>query len=194
MTMIARLAVSGLLIALVCLLSLGAFLALLWLHLFDVIPILFYRGIVISFVVGLVVLLAVLAMSGRFARQTSPFVRSFAAVSAAASAFCFLMFFHLMIPVSLDRSISVFMLASIGDAPQGLSKAEIEKVFVDTYVTRYDAFGRRVSEQAETGNIVLQDGRYRLTEQGRRFIAFSRSLTMAMGIDPRFVFPNGKAP
>jgi len=175
-------------------LSLAAFLGLLWLHVFDFIPILFYRGIVISFAVGLLVLVVVHWLSGRFARQTSPFVRAFAAVSAAASAFSFLMFFHLMIPVSLDRSISVFMLASIGDAPQGLSKSEIEKVFIDTYVTRYDAFGRRVSEQAETGNIELKDGRYRLTEQGRRFIAFSRSLTLAMGIDPRFVFPNGKAP
>jgi hypothetical protein len=171
--------------------ALAGYLAILSSHALDFIPILFYRGLAVAFLLGAVVFIAILFLPAIVGKWSPPSAMRFQwAVSSAASVAFFIGFFHILMPVSLDRSISVFMLASIAQSPDGLSKQQIEQRFSDVYITAYDAFGRRIFEQSETGNITMKNGKFVLTQRGTDFIALSRRLVDSADLDRRFVYPD----
>jgi hypothetical protein len=96
---------------------------------------------------------------------------------------CFLVLF----PVTIDRSISVFLLARI-EAGQPLTAAQLQQGFADEYIVEMQQIPRRVREQAISGNIdVAADGAITLTPRGKRFNALARRASVWFGTDPRFV-------
>lgn len=148
--------------------------------LFAGISILFYRGLILC---GLSAVLVMAAMAPRRWRFDPATI-----VAAGALSLSFNICFLIVLPVTLDRSISVFMLSEIEQHQnEALDDRRITEIFVRKYVGDMRQMDRRIAEQTASGNITTVDGNIRLTEQGRRFLALSRALARLFGTDPRFV-------
>ncbi len=147
--------------------------------LFAGIPILFYRGLLLCALSASLVM-AAMALRRRFDLATI--------IAAGSLSLSFNICFLIVLPVTLDRSISVFMLAQIEQhQDEALDSRRITDIFVQKYVGDLRQMDRRIAEQTVSGNITTIDGNIRLTEQGHRFLAFSRTLARLFGTDPRFV-------
>jgi hypothetical protein len=94
-------------------------------------------------------------------------------------------------PVTVDRSLSIFLLSRFAAAEQGLTAQEARDVFVARYVDAWDQIGRRLSEQERSGNLAHKGDRWEITTQGRAVMKSSQGMAALFGTDPRFV---GKAP
>jgi hypothetical protein len=90
-------------------------------------------------------------------------------------------------PVTVDRSISVFMLSQFDAAGRPLTATEARDAFVDVYVDDWAQIDRRLKEQALSGNLEQGPGGWRLTPQGRAFVNTARLVSRLFGGDPRFV-------
>lgn len=156
--------------------------ALLASGLFAGSTILFYRGLTLAALAALAAgcIGAIIARK----RGTAPLAVASALTCFSVSA-CFLVLF----PVTIDRSVSVYLLATIDrQGPKGISSAQLETAFVSGYVRDMRAIDRRIAEQRLSGNVVQDlQGTVRLTAQGRRFVALSRSAAHLLGTDRRFV-------
>jgi hypothetical protein len=143
------------------------------------VQILFYRGVLLA-------MIAAVATVGALAlllRGRDPSL----AIAAGVASFSFNICFLVLLPVTVDRSVTVFLLSTIDRQP-GLTEAELERTFVDRYVVGMRAMDRRITEQSLSGNIeVGPDGGVRLTPQGERFMGFSRAISTIFRTDPRFV-------
>jgi hypothetical protein len=146
------------------------------------IRILFYRGIILAIAAAIVTGIAALWPTRRTRDSALP-------IAAAALSLSFNICFLVLLPVTVDRSISVYLLSTIErEQAEGIDGPALQRAFVDGYVVRMDAVGRRIDEQRTTGNVtVAPDGKIHLTSQGRRFMALSRTVARVFGTDPRFV-------
>jgi len=149
--------------------------------LFAGIPILFYRGLLLCALSATLVMAAMaLLRKWRFDPATI--------IAAGSLSLSFNICFLIVLPVTLDRSISVFMLTQIEQhQDEALDSQRITDIFVQKYVGDMRQMDRRIAEQTVSGNVTTIDGNIRLTEQGHRFLAFSRTLARLFGTDPRFV-------
>lgn len=149
--------------------------------LFAGIPILFYRGLLLCALSAMLVMAAMaLLRKWRFDPATI--------IAAGSLSLSFNICFLIVLPVTLDRSISVFMLTQIEQhQDEALDSQRITDIFVQKYVGDMRQMDRRIAEQTVSGNVTTIDGNIRLTEQGHRFLAFSRTLARLFGTDPRFV-------
>ncbi len=112
------------------------------------------------------------------------------AVSACAfaggTAVCLL----IVLPVTIDRSISVFMLTQMAAQPDhAFTPSELRSLFVDAYVTRYRQIERRLEEQEVSRNVAQTASGFRITLQGLVFVRFARFLSGVFQTDRRFVTP-----
>jgi len=147
------------------------------------ITILFYRGVVLGVVAAVLTGLAGALLGSRM-RDSS------LAISAAAVSFSLNVCFLVLLPVTVDRSVTVYLLSTI-EQRDALAPQALEQAFVSGYLENMHAIDRRIDEQRRSGNITVgADGKVRLTEQGRRFMAFSRTIARLFGTDPRFVGGN----
>jgi len=190
MVMLRTVAVLAAYYALAAVLGLALFLGVTALGLFDGISILFYRGLV-----ELAVLLPVLALvltlllrlpwsAGLLARRD--------AVAAAVVGICLNLTFFVLVPVTVDRSVSVFMLSRIEEASAPPTAEELRQAFTARYLREWDQVGRRLREQMVSGNVARSgEGHYRLTPQGESFMRTARFISRLFGGDPRFVGRDG---
>ena len=97
-----------------------------------------------------------------------------------------------LIPVTVERSVSVFMLSYMEEnKSQTFTQEEIGEVFTTKYVTDYGAFDKRFNEQIETGTIVDNgDGTYSITPAGENIVNMFRVVARMFDTDPRLVYPN----
>ena len=166
-------------------LTLFGFVVYLLLFLGDIagsISILFYRGVILAF--GAAIITGMLALW--FSRRTRD---SSLPIAAAALSLSFNLCFLVLLPVTIDRSISIYLLSTIerGESRQITSRA-LKTDLIDGYVVRMNAVNRRLDEQRRSGNISIDaEGTIRLTLQGARFMAFSRMIAKLFHTDPRLV-------
>lgn len=162
------------------------YLLLFWAGLGGSIAILFYRGVVLALVAAIATGVAG-AWLGRRSNDGS------LAIAGAALSLSFNLCFLVLLPVTVDRSVSVYLLSTIEQHQQaGISADTLQNAFIDGYVVRMGAIDRRIDEQRRSGNIsIAPDGKVRLTAQGRRFMTLSRLVARLFRTDPRFV---GAAP
>lgn len=103
---------------------------------------------------------------------------------------CVNLAFFILVPVTVERSVSVFMLSYMDTYDKGYTQEEIGEIFVDKYVNEYGAFEKRFNEQLETGSIVLNpDGTYSITDTGRFIVKMFRLTSDVYKTDPRLVNP-----
>ena len=99
--------------------------------------------------------------------------------------------FFTLVPVTVERSVSVFMLSYMETYPEKTyTEEEIGKIFVDKYVYEYGAFEKRFDEQLTTGTIEKNaDGSYSITSKGRFIVNLFRLIADLFGTDERLVQP-----
>lgn len=167
------------------LLVVGSVTALFWIGFLQQSFILFYRGLVlIAF--GEAFCFVVLLFACRQWPQWKVRDAVSASVFAAGIAFCLL----IVLPVTIDRSISVFMLTEMAAQPdRGFTSLDMRNLFVDVYVERYRQIERRLEEQKISGNVTPTATGFRITPQGLAFVRFARLLSKIFQTDPRFVTP-----
>ena len=163
----------------------GSVVALSWIGFLGQISILFYRGLVLI-AVGEIFCFAVLLL----ARRTWPVWHVRDAVSACAFAGGIAVCLLIVLPVTIDRSISVFMLTQMAAQPDhAFTPSELRGLFIDVYVERYGQIERRLDEQQVSRNVTQTANGFRITPQGLAFVRFARALSIIFQTDRRFVTP-----
>lgn len=140
----------------------------------------FYRGLVLLALVGLVVAAVLLAMRQTVLRGLIG-IRDILLILSLLLSVNVVFFTHL--PVTADRSISVFMLAWMNRAEGPLTAEEIEQGIVQEYVIDRDAIAKRLEEQLVTGTLVAEGDGYVLSDEGRSLIALYELIARAFNID-----------
>lgn len=156
------------------------------LGLFGGIAILFYRGLA-DLAAIIPVLMLVLALLLRLPWPAG-LLAGRDVVAAAVVAIALNLAAFVVGPVTVDRSVSVFMLSRLAQAQAPVTAEDLRGDFATMYLREWDQVGRRLTEQIASGNVEqTPDGRYRLTAQGRSFMATARTMSRLFGGDPRFV-------
>jgi hypothetical protein len=87
--------------------------------------------------------------------------------------------------VTIDRSISVYLLSRLDTQP--MTTEMLRDRFIREYVGSMDQINRRVEEQQVSGNLLIdRAGVIHLTAQGHRFLEDARLGTRLFGTDTRF--------
>ncbi len=95
-------------------------------------------------------------------------------------------------PAVLDRSVSLQMLDSLDAGGQvGMTEDDVTQAFVDGYLDGNEAMRKRLSEHVGYGFIVVDDGRYYITDAGRRFMQLARFVSRLFDFDERIVSHRG---
>lgn len=171
-----------LLLAGLTLLGFAIYVLLFWAGVGSAMTILFYRGVALAIIAAVVVGLVALWPARRKSDSSLP-------IAAAALSLSFNICFLVLLPVTVDRSVSVYLLSTIEQRQDaGMTPDELQRAFIDGYVVKMGAIDRRIAEQRTSGNITVDaSGKVRLTSQGEHFMAFSRLVARLFGTDPRFV-------
>ena len=147
--------------------------------------VLFYRGVgaLLGVFLVLIVLLATV-----LPRLPDPALLQQADAAGAAIVAASLLFAAFVLgPVTVDRSVSVFLLSQFATAERPLTAEETRDGFVRAYVGDWAQIDRRIKEQWLSGNIEPTAGGWRLTRQGHVVIMLARGMSALFGGDPRFV-------
>lgn len=117
---------------------------------FDFIEIYFYRSIVIlifTCIITFIMELTIKLVSKKSIYDYKDIILSITLIG------CINMVWLSSAVVSLDRSLSVFLLSYMAKEERYYSEQEIEEIFQETFVKKYGMLDRRFWEQIETGNI-----------------------------------------
>ena len=94
-----------------------------------------------------------------------------------------------LIPVTVERSVSVFMLSYMSDhSDTAYTEDDIEEVFIDEYVETYGAFQKRFYEQGVTGSIEETENGYVITDRGETLVSMFRFIGKIFGTDQRLLY------
>lgn len=127
----------------------------------------FYRGMVYILLTSVFLLLSF------------RLIRKYVSYTVSTQIACVCMFlslqsmFFVLVPVTLDRSISIFILGEFeraGDA--GISELQMEQSFTENYVKRKQALPKRFTEQLQTKSISKTSSGYVITPWGKRLVSF----------------------
>ena len=173
--------------ALIYLVCTAIFIFLFHTNLFDNMDILMYRGAVFVLIAG-----AIAAVVMGIVRKFWGFVTKRDIILMFTLFCCLNMMFLTLVPVTVERSVSVFMLSYMEEnSDQTFTEESVSEVFVEKYVDDYGAFEKRFHEQVETGNIVQNpDGSYSITESGKFVVKVFRVVSDWFGTDQNLVYPN----
>lgn len=165
----------------------GTVIALFWIGFLHEISILFYRGLVLIAIATLFCFVVLMLASRKW-----PTWKPRDAVSACAFACGVAVCFLIVLPVTIDRSVSVFILTRMAALPErAFTPAEMRAVFTDVYLGRYQQIERRLEEQEISGNVARDGAGFRITPQGLAFVRLARVLSTVFQTDPRFVTTDG---
>jgi len=149
--------------------------------------ILFYRGLALIAVAFVATFAAVFLLARRGPIDG---VRGRDAFSAAVLSLAFNLCFLVIFPVTIDRSISVFVLGQMAaHADHTYSADQMAKVFTDVYVGEDEQIDRRMHEQLTSGNVERVGDGYRISAHGKAFIQTSKLIAWMFDGDTRFVSP-----
>jgi len=80
--------------------------------------------------------------------------------------------FAISVPTVVDRSLSMYILEKLQQRGGGIQLAAFDSVFKDEYMKEHRLVDIRLTEQQQSGTIVIEHGCVKLTEWGR-FVARS---------------------
>lgn len=82
--------------------------------------------------------------------------------------------FAISVPTVIDRSLSFYILEKLQQRGGGIRLDSFEAVFTKEYVKEHHLVDVRLTEQAQSGTIVIENGCVKLTEKGDSLATFSR--------------------
>lgn len=101
---------------------------------------------------------------------------------------CMNMVLFTLIPVTVERSISVYMLSYMSDhQEETFTEKEIQEVFIKEYVQEFGAFQKRFEEQDVTGSIEQEEDGYKITQRGERLVDLFRLIAKLFNTDRRLL-------
>jgi len=168
--------------------SFFAVVLLIRLPLFKGINVLMYRGIIMIIIAG--ALASCLLVLFRKWKKIS-WLKTKDAVMVFIITCCINMVFFTLIPVTVERSVSVFMLSYMDTYNEkSFTREDIEEVFEKKYVDEYGAFEKRFEEQISTGTIKRnEDESYSITSKGSFIVGLFRLISNMYDTDKRLVYP-----
>jgi len=155
--------------------------------LFAGMGVLMYRGIIFIIITGILS-----AVTMGVIRKFWDFISIRDIIMMFVIFCCVNMVLFTLIPVTVERSVSVFTLSYMDEnSDHPFTKEEVEEIFTSKYVKDYGAFDKRFDEQIVTGTIVDNgDGTYSITDSGRRIVGMFRTVAKWFNTDMRLVYPN----
>ncbi len=158
-----------------CALGFGLLVSGFRVGLLDRLDILFYRGLALIGLCALVTF-AILAWGAHRLRDIG--LRDLGARDAFAATVLSLslnLSFLVVVPVTVDRSISIFMLGQMAArADEAFTPEAMSALFVARYVTQGRQIERRLHEQTVSGNVAPAGAGYRITPHGLAVVATAR--------------------
>lgn len=170
---VAGLAVSlGITYVVACALGFGLLVLGFKVGLLGQIDILFYRGLVLI-VFAFLGTFALIVFGLRWLHPHGLGARD--AFAAAILSLSLNLSFLVVVPVTVDRSISIFILGQMAAAPgETFTPGSMTALFTQIYVTDHHQIERRLHEQAVSGNVEKDDGGYRISARGKQVVAAAR--------------------
>ena len=173
--------------ALIYVVCTAGFIGLFHTSLFGDMEVLMYRGIAFLLIAGVVsaVIMGIVRMFWGFVT-----IRDIIMMFCIFC--CVNMVFLTLVPVTVERSVSVFMLSYMQEnKDQTFTEESVGEVFTTKYVEDYGAFEKRFEEQVVTGTIVQnEDGTYSITPKGEFVVEAFRTIAEWFDTDRRLVYPN----
>ncbi len=162
------------------------FVALFHTSLLSKLHVLMYRGIVYLVLAGIVaaVCMGICRMRWKSLFDVKDIVLMFLGFC------CVNMVLFTLIPVTVERSVSVFTLSYMMENPGVYTVSDMEDIFHKTYVCEFQAFDKRFEEQIISGNVEEKDGGYVLTKRGEFTVNFFRTISSLFNTDERLIYPN----
>ena len=167
----------------------GTILCILLFHtpLFSGMDVFFYRGLLIILCSGLASAACMEALRRR-KKELQITVRDL--LLLFVSFVCIQTLFFTHVPVTAERSVSVFMLGYMADHDDhAFTGEELEDFFISCYVQDRGAVAKRLHEQEVTGTIVRDGGGYRITDAGKRLMDLYERVAVLYGLDDDIVHP-----
>lgn len=163
---------------------------IVWIALFHT-PILaasvfFYRGLILLAVLAMVVTIVLTTLS-RTSYRGLIGIRDILLIVSLLVSVNVVFFTHL--PVTADRSISVFILAEMNRAEGPLTSEQIADSVIREYLLERGAIEKRLDEQVVTGTVVRSEGAYAISDEGRWLIGAYQLIARAFNIDPENLSP-----
>lgn len=103
---------------------------------------------------------------------------------------CVNMVLFTLIPVTVERSVSVFTLSYMAENPKVYTVEEMEDIFNEKYVQEFEAFDKRFKEQIVSGNVDETEEGYIINDRGKATVKFFRVIGSLFNTDERLVYPN----
>lgn len=150
----------------------------------------FYRGIFLlgcSIIITLVVLITLRKLLN--AKMKASYDLFFSLEnSLSAIVFCssFCLSFFVIVPVTIERSVTTFMLGRM-ERSGPMTKDQIRSLLAIDYMDETNAVERRTNEQIISGNLKVNDnGEFELTNNARWFLRFSEFLAALFSVQPSY--------
>lgn len=78
------------------------------------------------------------------------------------------------VPTVIDRSLSFYILEKIQDRGGGIKKSKFKEIFSKEYLLEYQLVKVRLTEQLESGTIIIENDCVKITKLGKVMAFFSR--------------------
>ena len=78
------------------------------------------------------------------------------------------------VPTIIDRSLSFYILEKIEQKGGNIKDTSLEKIFKEEYISEHRLMNVRLTEQLESGTIILENGCVKITKKGVLFASISR--------------------
>lgn len=78
------------------------------------------------------------------------------------------------IPTVIDRSLSIYILEKLQQRGGGIRLDSFERVFTEEYAREHRLVDVRLTEQIESGTVIIENGCVRLTSKGETVANFGR--------------------
>jgi len=161
----------------------GFFISLFHTKLLNNIDILFYRGIGLL-IISSIFLLTVMIL---YRKISHGFFTVRDLILSLVLFFCVNLTFFTHLPVTAERSISVFLLDYFNkNSDRYLTKEEVTKIFIDKYLYKNKAMEKRLHEQIFSGNIKQEGEKYKISNQGQNLMKFYRLIDVIFNINKNF--------
>ena len=155
--------------------------------LFGFLGVFFYRGIALLLVSGLFAACLSFAVKMFWLRG----IMTYRDILLIFTVFCCVnMVFFTHVPVTAERSISIFVLGYMSEKPDKVyTEQEIEDFFISRYIRDYRAFEKRFHEQIVSGTVRPEGNGYILTDRGKALIKFYDFIAECFYIDKKLIHP-----
>ena len=111
------------------------------------------------------------------------------ALAFTSTALILLVFFT-HIPVTADRSLTIYLLGKMNSNPERIyKKSELEHLLIQQYIVEYNAVQKRADEQVIVGTIENGKEGYKITQKGERLIGFYQILAKVFQVNSKLTNP-----